>query len=376
MKTAEKILWIIAIVGFLAGLWGLYLRITGGHTVAAYNTYVPWGLWVAAYAMLIGISVGAYLVAALAYGFRVKALQPLGSIALLTALAALAGGLVAIWLDLGHPDRFLKLFLSTSFTSIMGIMAWLYTIYGLLLLVLIFMTRRNPESNGVRILSLLGLVLVVIFGGAEGSLFGVVGAQSLWESGLTPILFLVEGAVSGVALVLFLSIILGRLEEEAGQILRWLLMGLVLTLVVLEWSEYSTALYASTPARTESLKLILFGPYWWVFWIVHMGMGIVIPLLLLAFAGHSRTSLATAGGLIVLAALSTKLNLIIPALVVPEFEGLKTAFTGMGLTFDYFPTTAEWLLFVGIISLAGLIFLIGYRLLGSQDQTMKGAQPS
>ena len=91
MKT-EKILWGVAIVGFLVGLIGLFQRVTGGHTVAAYNTYVPWGLWVALYTMLIGVSAGAYLVVALAYGFRVKALQSVGRIALFTAFAALAGG--------------------------------------------------------------------------------------------------------------------------------------------------------------------------------------------------------------------------------------------------------------------------------------------
>ncbi|HHH41087.1 MAG TPA: hypothetical protein ENK56_03690 [Chloroflexi bacterium] len=363
MKPAEKILWVVAVVGFLIGLVGLVQRITGGHTVAAYNTYVPWGLWVAAYAMLIGVSVGAYLIVALAYGFRLKALQPLGRVALLTALSALAGGLLAIWLDLGHPARFFKLFFSTNVTSVMGVMAWLYVIYGVLLLVLIYLTQREVETGVVRTLSLLGLILVVIFGGAEGSLFGVVGAQALWESGLTPILFLVEGALSGAALVLFLAVLLGRLEADAGQLLRWLVLGLLLGLVVLEWAEFSTALYAGIPARSESLRVILFGPFWWVFWFVHVGLGLLIPLLLLIFAGRSRAGLATAGGLIALAAISTKLNLVIPALVVPEFEGLKTAFTGLGLTFDYFPTLTEWLLMVWVVSLAALIFLAGYRLL-------------
>jgi len=365
MKVTEKILWAVAIVGFLVGLAGLFMRIAGGHTVAAYNTYVPWGLWVAAYAMLIGVSVGAYLVAALAYGFRVKALQPLGFIALLTALAALAGGLLAIWLDLGHPGRVFLLFFSTRFTSVMGAMSWFYTVYGILLVLLIYLAWRDPNTSVVRILSLLGLALTIAFGGAEGSLFGVVGAQALWESGLTPILFLVEGALSGTALVLFLAVLLGKLQPEAGKLLRWLVLGLLLGVIVMEWAEFSTALYAGIPARAESLRVILFGPFWWVFWFVHVGLGIVVPLLLLVFAGKNRVALAVAGGLIALAAISTKLNLVIPALVVPEFEGLRTAFTGLGLTFSYFPTIAEWLLLVWIVSLAGLIFLAGHRLLGS-----------
>jgi molybdopterin-containing oxidoreductase family membrane subunit len=362
MKT-EKILWGIAAAGFLVGMVGLFQRITGGHTVAAYNTYVPWGLWVALYTMLIGVSVGAYLVVALAYGFRVKALQSVGRIALLTAFAALTGGLLAVWLDLGHPLRFFKLFFSTSFTSVMGVMTWLYTIYGVLLVVLLYLIGKNAKTSAVRILTLVGLVLVVIFGGAEGSLFGVVSAQALWESGLTPILFLVEGALSGVALVMFLTVVLGKLQTETGQILRWVALGLLLTVVVLNWAEFSTALYAGIPAKADSLRVILFGPFWWVFWFINIGLGLLVPLLLLIFAGRNGAALATAGGLVAFTAISAKLNLVIPALVVPEFEGLKTAFSGFGLTFDYFPTSTEWLLTVWVVSIAGLIFLAGYHFL-------------
>lgn len=359
-----RALWILTLVGFVIGLVGVFQRVVGGHTVAAYNTYVPWGLWVAAYAMMIGLSVGAYLVVALAYGFRVQALKPVAPIALFAALATLAGGLMAIWLDLGHPARFWRLFLATNPTSIMGLMVWFYTLYGILLIALIVLTQRNPDARSVRSLSLLGLPLVIIFGGAEGALFGVVSAQALWESGLTPILFLVEGALSGVALVLFLSVVLDRATEEAMRWLRGLVLGLLAAAIVLEWAEISTALYAGIPAKTASLNLVLFGPFWWVFWFFHVGLGIVVPALLLLFLNRQPWALATAGGLLALTAIASKLNLVIPALVVPEFEGLRTAFTGTGLTFNYFPTLAEWLLLVWIVSLSALVFLAGIWWMG------------
>jgi molybdopterin-containing oxidoreductase family membrane subunit len=48
---------------------------------------------------------------------------------------------------------------------------------------------------------------------------------------------------------------------------------------------------------------------------------------------------------------------------VSEFENLAAAFTGPGLSFDYFPTLTEWLLQIWIISVGVLAFLIGYHLL-------------
>ncbi|GBD08128.1 Menaquinone reductase, integral membrane subunit [Candidatus Thermoflexus japonica] len=367
MNRTEKILWGIALVGFLAGIAGLIQRFTGGHTVAAYGTYVPWGLWVAVYTTLVGISIGSFLIAALGEGARIRALQPLTRIALLTAFAALAGGLLAIWLDLGHPLRFWKLFLSTNPTSIMGWMAWFYTAYGILLLVLIYLQWARPTSPLLRLLFGLGLALAVIFGGAEGALFGVVSAQALWESALVPIRFLIEGAASGMALVLFLAILLGYLEPESGRFLRWTLLGLLLTVAVLEWSEYSTTIYAGIPTKVESLRVVLFGPFWWVFWIFQIGLGLVAPIILLAFLGERKVWLGTAGGLIAFTSLSAKLNLVIPALVVPELEGLRMAFTGPGLSFDYFPTLSEWLLAVWVVSVAALIFLAAYRLLPAEQ---------
>lgn len=360
---AEKIIWGVVIVAFLVGLVGIFQRFTLGHTAAAYNTYVPWGLWVAAYAALIGMSAGAFLIVILSYGFRVKMFRSMGQVALLTALAALIGGLLAIWVDLGHPFRFLNLFLSTGTTSVMGWMSWLYIIYGLILVALIFLVRQNPDSPTVRTLSLIGLPLVIVFGGAEGSLFGVVGAQALWESGLTPIMFLVEGALSGVALVVFLTTIFEKLDYQAKPVIRWLVVGLLATVVVFLWAEFSTGLYAGVPAKAESLRTILYGPYWWVFWIVHLGLGILVPLVLLVFLGDKVASIMVATGLIALTAISAKLNLIIPALVVPGLEGLRTAYIGLGLTFDYVPTLTEWLVTIWVVSLSGLVFLLGKKFL-------------
>ncbi|MFO3797028.1 MAG: hypothetical protein ACK8QZ_07055, partial [Anaerolineales bacterium] len=80
-----------------------------------------------------------------------------------------------------------------------------------------------------------------------------------------------------------------------------------------------------------------------------------------------KTALAVSGALAALMAITAKLNLVIPALVVPEFEGLRTAYVGPGLSLDYFPTSSEWLVALWAVSLAGLIFLAGYRLLSGKQ---------
>ncbi len=399
-NSMQKLAWVIAIVGFLVGLVGLFQRLTLGHAATNYGSYIPWGLWVAAYIYFIGLSAGAFLLSALVYVFQIKQLNPIGKLALFTALVTLAAAMFSIWLDIGHPERAWKLLLNTNFGSMMGWMAWLYSAYFILLVVELWFAMRadlaacaaEPGFKGklcnflafgrkdtsetaaekdmkvLQVLGAIGVPLAVAFHGGVGALFGVVGARPFWNSGLTPITFLVGALVSGGALLVFVTAIWGpdrgspahrKLVTFLGQIV----LGLLLFDLLLEWAEYSTSLYAAIPSHAESLRLVLFGTYWWAFWIVHLVIGSVIPLLLLVFARKNVAAVATAGALIAITFLTVRLNIVIPALAVEELEGLKRAFTGPGLSFNYFPSSMEWLFFVWTVSLAGLLFLIGYSLL-------------
>ncbi len=354
-----RVLWVVAGIGFLVGLYGLYDRIVSGHAHAAYGSYVPWGLWVAAYTMLVGASAGAFVLAAVIFISRREAWYPVGKVSLLVALAAFAGGMLNIWLDLGHPERLLRLYYATNPFSMMGLMAWFYLLYGILLIVMIVRAWRGQFNGLLRNLSFLAVPYAVLFAGAEGALFGVVGARPMWESGLTPILFLVEGGLAGVAIATLGNFVLERLESDQATVLGRVMLALLALVVLFEWAEFSTGLYAGIPAKAQALRTILFGPFWWVFWLVHLGLGVVIPILLLVFRGQSRGTVALAALLVAIAAITTKLNLVIPALAQEELKGLAAAFTGPGLTFSYFPTLPEWLLLVWTISLAALVFLLG-----------------
>ncbi len=399
-KTFQRVAWVIAIVLFAVGLVGLYQRITLGHEAANYGSYIPWGLWVAAYIYFIGLSAGAFLLSTLVYVFRVERLERIGKLALFTALVTLVAAMFSIWLDLGHPERAWRLILRTNFRSIMGWMIWFYTAYFLLLLAELWFAMRadlvacSDESGFkgalcrfltfgqrdlsektlardrrvLRVLGTIGVPLAVAFHGGVGALFGVVGARPYWHGGLTPIAFLVGALASGGALLTFITAIWGPdvgSEEHRSLVtfLGQIVAGLLAFDLLLEWAEYSIGLYSSIPAEAESLRLVLFGPYWWVFWIVHLLLGAVIPLLLLVFRGRSVPLVATASALIAITFLSVRLNIVLPGLAVEEIKGLRNAFHGPGLTFNYFPSTMEWLFFLWTVALAALLFLIGYSLL-------------
>ncbi|MCL4371157.1 MAG: polysulfide reductase NrfD, partial [Chloroflexi bacterium] len=92
----ERGLWALAIVAFLVGSVGLYDRIANGMTGQNVGSYITWGLQVATYIYLIGLSAGAFLLSTLVYVFNVKQLEKTGKLALFTALALLVAAMFAI----------------------------------------------------------------------------------------------------------------------------------------------------------------------------------------------------------------------------------------------------------------------------------------
>jgi protein NrfD len=371
-KTLKIVVLIVAAIGFVVGLYGLYLRVVDSHQSTNYGSYVPWGLWIAAYVMLVGTSAGAVGVAAFIYIMRRKDLYPLARMGVMAALAAFVAGMFLVWVDLGHADRFWKLYLQTSFGSVMGWMAWFYALYGILLLVGLWLTRSGQVPAVIEKYAWLIFLFVIAFAAAEGALFGVVGAQTAWESGFTPILFLVEGAALGVSVVAAAGYLLGYLTVDISKLFGSVLLALLAVVLLLEFSEIITGLYNATPVKTSSLQSMLFGQYWWVFWIFHGVFGVIVPIFLLLFAREKPLATAIAGALVVSMGLTSKLNLIVPALAQEEMEGLAEAFTGPGLTYSYVPSLAEWLVYIWAISLAVLVFLLGSQLLhiGSSEEVV------
>ncbi len=359
----ERLLWALAAAATGAGVIGLVWRFTAGHAAADYGSSVPWGLWIGAYVALVGASAGAFGFAALIFMQRRTEYYRVAVLAMLVAFGAFIAGMVNVWLDLGHPLRAWRLVVDTRMTSVMGIMGWLYAIYAVVLIIGLWSVRRGSVPAFMERWAWAPLVLAMVIAGAEGALFGVVAAQATWESGVTPVLFLLEAALFGLALVAAAAGVFGYLSHHLATRLGHALLGLLAAVVVVEFAELSTGLWAGAPAKEETFGAILAGEKWWVFWGLHAGAGVLVPgILLLVGRGRVRW-VAWAGGLIAAMALASKLTLVVPALVQEDIEGLAGAFTGPGLVHDYFPSPMEWLVAVGTVGIATLIVLIGRHLL-------------
>jgi len=395
-----QVLVIIAWIFFaVLGLQGIAERLWHGHHAANYGSYVVWGLWVSAYIYFIGLSAGAFLLSSLIYVFDFKQLENLGRLSLFVAIVTLFMALLSIWFDLGRMDRFYNVFLYPNFTSMMAWMVWLYTIYTIIMILELWFSLRpdlarmqsvggikgmiaralafsrgplSPEQEErcldyLRILAITGVPLAITFHGGVGALFSTLAARPFWHTPLMPILFLTGALVSGGALMTFIVAAFWKNGDaeyrEMLTLLGKVVLGLLIFDVVLEWAEYSIPMWYGVGHEVDLLNKVLFGEFWWVFWLIHLGLGTLVPLLLLVFGGDRPAAVGLAGLLIAITFMTVRLNIVIPGLIVPHLRGLESAYVHPRLVFHYVPSFFEWKVTFFVVAVGMTLFFLGYWLL-------------
>ena len=378
--TLRRVLWALALLSVPVGLWGLYMRVTGGHEVTNYGSYVVWGLWVAMYLYFMELAAGSHLFATMDLISGYKPFARMYRIALVAALASMVGGLLHIFFDLGHPERFLNAYLSPSTSSVMAFMVWSYTLFGLVLLAQIALEFRpewmkalgrdytasaqDRDHRLLKGLQVLSIPMVIAFSGGVGALFGVQAARPYWHVGMYPVAFIVTALVSGAGLMTFLAAFFVPADSNDHAPLMRALSRLLAIFLVTEalfvFADYSISLYGGMTQNVAAVMQVLTGPYAPSFWILQVLIGMLVPFLIVVLPGLNRNNslLGLAGALVLVGFVAVRINAVLPALTVPELEGMRTAFVDPRLGFDYFPSLAEWALTIGITGFAVLIFLV------------------
>ena len=365
-------LWILWAACLGLGSIGIYQRIAYGHMPAGYGSYVPWGLWIGVYFHGVGIAGGAFAVAALGYilnlpGFRHPAAL---RAAIVLAFAAIIPAFMAVWLDLGHMERASSILTSPSFTSMMAFNAWMYNAFLLLAAVCWFMSYRQ-NSSWLRPLLCLGILFALVFPSQSGAFFGVVDAKPYWHSPLLPILFLTSAVTAGAAMLLVIRGIIG-VDNPAGRgdsdpadftaalsrLRKVVLIGLI-AYFLFEFAEFSINLW-NTQAHAPALDLVLYGPYWWVFWIVHVAIGGILPLLLLVTRRPGAWIIASL--VVAVTFISARLNVLVPGQAVGELKGLQEAFYHPRLSYTYHATAMEYSVGIFLIGVGMTVYFVGRRI--------------
>lgn len=396
------ILFSILLLGVLVFLNAWVYQLTFGlYAVTALDDWgitggIPWGLYIGGFVWWVGIAHGGIAISAAVRVLDIERFKPIGRIAEVLTVLALAMSGLSIVLDLARPDRIFNTIYQWPFTVQHSPLAWDITVITLyLVLSLTYLTLslraeihafrdRLPRYFGpVYALVTLGysheedekieqilwwlaitiLALVpLLSGGVVPWLFSSIGAQPGWFGAGAGAAILTESLTSALAVVIIVSavfrwvydwedIIEDRIFHELAVVLAFFGMATVWFILHDVLTGFYLAPAEIQAATTGELELTFFHVA-----ILGLVFSVVSLLVMIAFRDRffSLPALVVVSGLLAVTILNKKVMFVVEGLLHPTQPPL----THLYPTQPYFPTLVEWVLFSSTIVLAAFGFLV------------------
>ncbi|MCW8916936.1 MAG: polysulfide reductase NrfD [Magnetovibrio sp.] len=360
-------------VMILAALYAVYNMEHHGHVVTGMTNAVVWGTPHVLAIFLIVAASGALNVASISSVFGRTHYKPLSRISALTAVALLAGGLMVLVLDLGRPDR---LIVAMTYYNFKSIFAWNIILYnGFFVIVLAYLwmmmeRRMNPHSKKIGMMAFLWRLILTT---GTGSIFGFLVARPGYDAAIMAPLFIAMSFAFGLAFfIIMISVSYKASDRPLGDFILFKMRNLlgVFIAAVLYFTavQHLTNLYAAEHAGIEAFILWDGGIYTFLFWVVQIGLGSLIPLAILfnPASGRSCQGIMTAAGLVIIGGIAQLYVIIIGGQAFPLqlFPGMEVSSSFFdGAVHSYAPSHWEVMLGLGGIAAAILIIVIAVKYL-------------
>lgn len=263
------------------------------------------GFSIAVYFYLTGLSAGSFIISTLAYGFGFEKYKPIGKVGVVLATILLVAAPMFLLLHSGRPLRAWHLFVYIHGTSPISWGSFLLTLYPVnCLIYAYFMFRGNARLT--KVFGRIGIPLALMVHGYTGFILSFAKAHVLWRSSMMPILFLTSAMVSGVAMMILVTIVKDRFFSAKGEVNTEIVFGLgkmLLWLLVFDLFLSLSDLgvhYFGERESMEAARLFLFGAFAPLFLGVETLLGKVIPLLLVSSARTRSVAVFGAASVLVM----------------------------------------------------------------------------
>lgn len=280
---------------------------------------MPWNIPLWFDIWLAGMAGGAYLVAFLADRYSGGNHKNLFRLAVYTGVPLAIIGVLLLVIDLGTPIWFWHLFTSFLPVAVMSMGTWILVAFLIVAFVMMIMwviegdaTRSasaysgNMSGMARRIsgfLSWINVIFAVLLISYPGVLLAST-SQPIWSNTLLmPALFVASAAGTGVALLMLMALLMNAVNKSSSSMLnstvKWLfgstgwqisretmgqlskaLLGMIIV-EALVLVGYVIWLAVTGTSGVEALSLLTTGTLAIPFWVVIVGIGLIIPLILL-----------------------------------------------------------------------------------------------
>ncbi len=358
-----------ALIGYLAA----HHMDVEGHHITGMNNQVVWGVPHVVAVFLIVAASGALNVASISSVFGKVDYKPLARLSALLAIALLVGGLAILVLDLGRPDRLIVAMTIYNFKSIFAWNIFLYVGFIFIAAVYLWMMMERKMNRFSRPAGFVAFIWRLILTTGTGSIFGFLVARQAYDAAIMAPLFIIMSFAFGLAVfILVLQASYAWTNRQLGDaILHKLrvLLGIFIAAVFYFVLVYHlTNLYATEHHGVERFILVDGGIYTFLFWVVQMLIGSVVPLVLVFAKPFSQSGrmISLAAFLVIVGGLAQLYVIIIggqayPLVLFPGMEESSSFFDGV--VAGYVPSIFEVLLGVGGVCMALAIVTVGIAVL-------------
>ncbi len=371
-KSRQFYLLMFVLVTLLcAGVFSTYLMCKHGIYLSGMTNRVPWGLQIVLAVFYIGLSAGSLVVSGLYGIFGKLEYKPFARIAAFLAMLFLIAGLISIITDQGRIDRvFIEPFSHFNLVSMFSINPSLYM--GHVFICIIYLWALFKEKGRLtKVASVTVVVWALCVHTGTGAIFAFV-PRELYNTALLPPSFVAAALSSGAALMIIVIVSLFKITKrhlDAGLVI-WLGRLLAVFIVVAMYViliENAHRFYQIE--SREATFYYLFGGYHGVlFWGGLIVVGSLIPALLL-FRRKTGTSVSWiffSSVMVVIGVLCERYLIVIPGQEHPPdlFPGMEIIGTVLeeGIV-TYSMSILEVLQALGVVSLIGLMFILGLKYL-------------
>ena len=374
---------LLVLIGAVSGA----LVLVRGLAATALTDQVPWGLWITVDLTAIALGAGAFSLSAIAYIFRAKSFRQIARMAVFVGLAGYTSAMLALFMDIGRPDRFWHPTVYWNIHSVLWEITICVILYSTVLLVEFapvfleseFARRRWPWGQKVGhalhrltpIVSVLGLGLSLLHQSSLGATYGVLVARPVWFKPSLPIMFILSAVAAGATVTLGLTIVYENFKRRRvissalrNQVATFAGLTMLAYLYLKLWDYLATSYYSHLPARSEALALLgRTTPYGTTFWLVEILIGALIPAIILLAPRFRKqdTWLMGAMGMTILGTLINRWNVTLSGLILPLdwSPGVAELFPINA----YQPGLVEWGVALGIAGYALGLLTLGLRYL-------------
>lgn len=399
-KTSSTwyIFFIVCLITFFIGIYGLITQITEGHIVTGMRDNVVWGIYIVNFIFFMGLSYAGALISGVLVLFKSEWRRPIIRMAELITVISLVIGPVFILFCIGRLDRlhylilypriqspitwdviaistdlvgcaiFLYLSFIEDFARLrdyedLNVKPWRKKLYKTLALGYVGSPQQKKRiKNSKGIMAAMIIAIAIIVYSVLAWIFGVT-LQPGWHSTIFGPYFVIAAVYSGTGLLIIIMWIFRKVYHLEEYITKkhFINVGVLLLVVAafygyFTFSDYLTKWYGSVKMDKQLIDM-LFTEYYWLF-IISNYVGVLVPIIIVGIPRLRTIPNITIAAIITVVALwINRFLIVVPTLETPYLPIQDTRPDWL----LYSSTWVEWSL-----TLAGIAFFCMAMMLASK----------